>query len=179
MFDRAAFEKKFASAVKALAAREKLTREVVATLSRETLEATHATGDVQFMNKLVDCLSPMNKKTMRLFFKEFSGFMYDDTSLMFTKKSKKKYEEAHVKAVAFLEDPHNNMWTWAERHVEVEPKVFKLEDVSEAFIKFVKKAEKNNLTQKDVLRAILKNGVDANTLVDLIGELFPEEVNIA
>lgn len=178
MFDRAVFEKKFASAVKALANREKLSRDVIAVLSRETLEATHATGDVQFMNKLIDCLSPMNKKTMRLFFKEFSGFMYDDTSLMFTKKSKKKYEEAHAKAIMFLEDPHNNLWTWAERHVEVEAKAFNLEDVSEAFNRFVKKAEKNNLTQKDVLKAILKNGVDAVTLVDLIGELFPEEVDV-
>jgi len=48
-----------------------------------------------------------------LFFKEFSGFNYDeDEAHAFTKKNKKKYEEITAKALKALDDPHFNMWTW-------------------------------------------------------------------
>lgn len=176
MFDRKVFEAEFKKAISKLAKSEKVSKDELRVLSRTILEATHETGDISFINALLAILSPMNRKTAKLFFVEFSGFTYDETTQRFVQKSKKKYEERHAACVAFLEDPLNNIWTWADRNIELEKKDFDVNKIGELFEQFVKKAAKENLTQKDVLKAIFQKGVELDTIVALMGEIYDVDV---
>lgn len=174
MFNRELFIASFNKSLKALKASEKTTKEQLSVLSRDVLEASIETGDVAYVNNLLFVLSPMNKKTAIMFFHTFSGFAFDGA--LATGKSKKQWDKAVANAREFLEDPHNNIWTWAERHIEVQKKEFSLDQVTKAFEGFTKKAMNNGLTQKDVLKAIIKSGVDLDTIVALMGECFDVEV---
>lgn len=170
-FDKLTFEASFADALVRLAASEKVTKEDLKNLSRSVLEAWHATGQVVYANKLLMVLSPMNKKVAVVFFKRLSGYSYDETQGMFTKKSKKRYEDAHAECVEFLADPHNNIWTWAERHIEVTPKAFELDAITKYFNGAFKKAQGAGLSQSDVLRAVFKAGVEPGALVAAFNEM--------
>lgn len=171
MFDRAQFEVSFDKSIKSLAKAEKATKELVRSLSRDVLEAHHATGDVKFINEFVSVLTPMNKKVAVLYFKEFSG--HNELDGVFGKKNKKEYDAAKDKAIAFLEDPLNNMWSWGEKEIKVEKKAI---DYKAKIIKDIRSAmdaEKNDvpLDESDVLAAVLEAGISAATIVRLMEKL--------
>src|SRR6478735_4895380 len=147
VFNRAQFEINFAASIDALQQSEGVTKRELRVLSRTVLEAHHSTGDVVFINKLLEVLTPLNKRVCILFFKEFSGFMWDDQLKRFTKKSKKNYDNAHKMYVEFMADPNNNIWSWAERNVKIEQKPFDVKKVTD----FIKGAIKKS-NQKDVLK---------------------------
>jgi hypothetical protein len=173
MFNRLQFEINFTASIDALQQSENVTKRELKVLSRSVLEAHHSTGDIVFINKLVSVLTPVNKKVAIIFFKAFSGFQWDDQNKVFTKKSKKGYDKAHTAYVEFMADPNNNIWSWAERNVEVEPKPFDVSKVTTFIKSALKKAE-----QRDVLKAVLDGGIDADTLFALIEELGMAEVNV-
>lgn len=171
MFDRAVFEVSFDKSIKSLAKAEKATKELVRSLSREVLEAHHETGDVRFINEFVSVLTPMNKKVAILYFKEFSG--HNELDGLFGKKNKKGYDEALKKSKEFLEDPMNNMWSWAERNVKVEKKAI---DYKAKIIKDIQSsmdAEKNAnpLDEGEVMEAVLAAGISAATILKLMEKI--------
>lgn len=171
VFNRAQFELNFTASIDALRQSEGVTKRELRVLSRTVLEAHHSTGDVYFINTLIDALTPLNKRVSILFFKEFSGFMWDDQLKRFTKKSKKGYDKAHAAYVEFMADPNNNIWTWSERNVEIEQKPFDVKKVT----KFIEQAIKKS-NQKEVLKAVLDGGIEVETLFALIEELGYAEV---
>lgn len=171
-FNKAAFEAAFATSILALAASEKVSKDELRGLSRTVLEAVHITGDIAYVNRLSVILSPMNKKTARLFFEHFTGFSFDDVRGEFTTKSKKRYDAALKLANEFLEDPMNNIWSWAERHVEVAKKDFDLAQVTAALDTFTKKAKKVGLTQRDVVKAFLAGGVTLDVIMDILVDSY-------
>lgn len=170
-FDRKAFEVGFGKAILRLQRCEAVTKEVLKDLSRTVLYAHHATEHVDYVNGLIQVLTPMNRKVAVLFFKAFGGFIYDDKNKRFVKKSKKHYDQAHADAVEFLADPHNNIWTWAERHVEVEAKPFDIKKVTAFIENASKKAKENGLNQLDVMRAVFAGGMTVEVLLQLLGEM--------
>lgn len=174
MFNRELFVASFNKSLKALKASEKTTKEQLSVLSRTVLEASIETGDVAYINAIMNVLTPVNRKVSAAFFQEFSGFTFKEG--MATGKSKKQWDKCVIAAKEALEDPHFNIWTWAERNIEVEKKEFSLDQVTKAFEGFTKKAVNNGLTQKDVLKAILGKGVELDTLIALMGELYDVEV---
>ena len=185
-FDKKAFEKVFSQALRKLAGAEKITKDVLRDMSRSVLEAHHATEDVAYINQIIPVLTPINRKVAILFFKEFSGFQWDDETKRFTKKSKKHYDAKHQLSMDFLADPHQNIWTWAERNVEVEKKPApSLLDKVEIFIHDVlPKAEKAGITQAEIITAIFKAGVKPEAVIaafDAMGlelaEVEPEKQN--
>lgn len=171
MFDRIAFENAFNKALSSIGDAERVTKEALKTLSRDVLEAWHATGNVAYANKLLLVLTPVNKKVSVAFFKRFSGYSFDDVQGMFTKKSKKRYEQAHKDCMEALTDPHFNIWTWADRHIEVTPKEFDVSAVTKYMTSTLKKAEGNGLTQVDVIRAIFKAGIEPAAIVEAFNEM--------
>jgi hypothetical protein len=175
MFDKTVFDALFNKAINALLKAEKITKATLQELSRSVLEAHHATQDIGYVNRLVGVLSPMNKKIAVLYFKEFSGFNYDVDELTFTKKNKKNYDEAQEKAIAFLEDPLNNIWTWAERNVDVEKKPITVDVMEAKFKGLLKQAEEANIEQAAVVRAFIKAGLKVETLVAMMDELAKEQ----
>lgn len=164
MFDKATYNPIYEASLKTLAKSEKVTRQELLTLSRSVLEAVHATEDIGYVNRLLAVLTPVNRKVCVLYFAEFTGFKQDEGT--FTKKDKKNYDEAAAKAAAWLEDPLNNVWTWADRNVQVEAKPFDLAKVTQMVGQFIKKAEKEQITQVQVLRAVFAAGFDPAALVE-------------
>lgn len=174
MFDKNVFEKAFNAAITSLTKAEKITKATLQDLSRTVLEAHHATQDISYINKLVACLSPMNKRVAILYFKEFSGFNFDSDELSFGKKNKKGYDEAQQKAVEFLEDPNNNIWSWAARNVEVEAKAFTVDQMKKNLEQLLKKAADANIEQIDVVRTFMEAGLKMDTLLALMDEIAGE-----
>jgi ubiquinone biosynthesis protein UbiJ len=165
-FNREMFAVAFAASIDALAQSEHVTKRELMHLSRSVLEATHETGDIQYVNKLIAILTPVNKKVAIVFFRHFTGFSFDDKLAMFTKKSKKRYAEAFVQYVQFLADPHNNIWTWAARNIEIEQKEFDLKKVTDYVRNAMKKAP-----QVDIMKAVIAAGITAETIIAIMGEV--------
>ncbi len=171
MFDKATFEKQFAASIEKLANSENVTRKELKELSRTILEAWHATGNVIYVNRLLKVLTPINKKTTIVFFKHFGGFSFDDVMGEFTHKSKKRYNQAADLSLKFLQDPNNNIWSWAERHIEVEQKAFNIENVEKFMTRAIKQAAGVGLSQVDLLKAVFKAGIDPQCIVEVMDQL--------
>jgi hypothetical protein len=169
-FNVGKFEQAFNTSINKLAESEKVTKQELKTVSRSVLEATHSTGQVSYMNRLISVLTPVNKKVCILFLKHFSGYIYDDVGAMFTKKSKKKYDEAFKEYTEFMQDPNKNIWTWAERHVQVEHKPFSIDKITSYMTKAIKDAQASGLTDVDVIRAVLKAGITADALLEIMSD---------
>ncbi len=174
------FLNSFNIAIKAIAESERITKDNLRWLSRDLLSQLHETednprcGDIQFVNQLLLVLTPMNRKTLVLFMQEFSGFKYDDKTELFTVKAKSVYAERLAKANEFLDDPHNNLWTWAERNVKVEKKAFKLDTLTKDIGKALKAEDEEGnalYTKADVIGAILAGGITADDLMALLNKV--------
>ena len=171
--NRELFVKEFNAGLKKLKASEKITREVLRDMSRSLLGALHGKdgmlyGDIQYINSVLPVLTPVNKKVYVLFMKHFAGFHFDDGLQVFTKKSKKRADEAQQAAAAFLEDPNQNIWSWAERHVEVESKPFTADKVTEFIIRATKKLQGDQVA---VLRAVMAGGITPGALAVILQEM--------
>jgi predicted RecB family nuclease len=176
-FDRAGFDKIFTGALLRLKRSEMITRQSLMVLSRTVLEAHHATEDVGYVNRLIEVLTPVNRKVAVLYFTHFGGFHYDESLARFTKKSGKRYDEADKLSTIFLEDPLNNIWSWATRNIEIQKKDFELAQVTAYMGNVLKKAAKAGVSQADLLRAVLKAGIQPDALVAMLDDLGePEKV---
>lgn len=170
---REAFVSSFNAALVQLKDAEKITRVVLRDLSRDLLAALHGKdgllyGDIQYVNQVLPVLTPVNKKAFVLFMKHFTGFHYDDGLGVFTKKSKKRAEEAQQNAIDLLQDPNQNIWTWADRHIEMEAKPFTSEKVTEFIIKATKKLQGDQVA---VLRAVMAGGITPAALATILQEM--------
>lgn len=170
-FDRIAYDKQYKTDITALGKAEKVTKELLRNLSRSVLEAVHVTEDVGYINNLLAVLTPINRKVAVLYFAEFSGFRNDGST--FSKKDKAKYEEIKAKAITFLEDPMNNIWSWAEREVDIAQKEFDINMVTKTVERMTKKATDAGLSQADVLRAVFKAGFTPEALLAVMVEMDP------
>lgn len=188
MFDRKVFEKDYNARIGRLGKAEKSVREELNVLSRSVLEAVHATENIGYVNKLLGCLTPVNRKAAVVFFKHFTGFHYDEAVRSFTKKSKKRYDDAHKASLEFLQDPHNNMFSWAERHIEVEQKPFEalafLKKQQKAFATALQTARDHGISQKELFSMLFKSeegkpGIDAAALVEVLAAMGEVEVKEA
>lgn len=185
MFDKKVFEKSFKDGIAKLGKAEGLVRQQVNVLSRSVIEAIHATEQIGYVNQMLAVLTPVNRKAAVVFFKHFTGFHYDEATKMFTKKSKKRYDKAHADALAFLGDPLNNMFTWCERHIEVEQKPFDatsfLKGQHKAFVRAIQLARDNGVSQKELFEQMFnpkegKPGIDVEALVAVLASMG--EVNV-
>lgn len=186
-FDKKVFDKEFNTRLGKLGKAESSVRAELNVLSRGVLEAVHATEQIGYVNQLMAVLTPVNRKAATVFFKHFTGFHYDEATRMFTKKSKKRYDQAHKDAMAFLQDPNNNMFSWAERHIEVEQKPFDqasfLKAQHKAFVRAVQQAKDNGIDQKELFSAMFKPeegkpGLDVDALVAVLEAMDVVEVKV-
>lgn len=167
-FDLNKFEAAFAVSLDMVRGAEDVTKRELRALSRTVLEAVHVTGRIGYVNELVGVLSPVNKKVARLFFRHFTGFHFDETANIFTKKSGKRYLDAKKESEEFLADPNNNIWSWAERHIEVSPKTFKAEKLTKYIEGQLKMAAGAGVGHAGVLKAIMAGGITVNDLIEVL-----------
>lgn len=156
--------------IEALAASEKVTKAELSALSRELLEyiCVEKSDDIGMVNRLMNVLTPMNKRTAGLFFSHFLPFKLESTAGIFGKKIK---GDRHIKskydnAVSFLENKDNDIWTWAAQNVKVEQKPV---DFAKKIAGDVSKAladEDNGLDPVGVIMAVLAGGVKLTDIID-------------
>lgn len=171
LFNKQAFERNFTEALERITKSENITKHELKIVSRTMLEAWHITGNVHYVNRLLKVVTPVNKKALIVFAKHFGGFSYDEVLGEFTHKSKKRYESAHKLALEFLENPHNNLWTWAERHIEVAQKPFNIENVEKFIKSALNKGAGVGLSQVDILKAVFKAGIEPDCIIQVMDEL--------
>lgn len=170
---RQEFINAFNLALAAIAGAERITKQELLTQSRALLAALvghgdmEATlvGDIQFINQLIPVLTPMNQKTAILFFKEFAGFHFEEETKQFTKKIEKDKVKLKDKTVRFLDDPLNNIWTWAERNVKIEKKAFDLKRVTKVIEQAREEMDGND---EAIILAILDGGLSPAAILAIM-----------
>lgn len=174
-FNSLAFIATFDKTITRLQRAEGITKETVKGLSRDLLSLLHTEqdnskhGDIGFINRFLGALSPANRRVAVLFFKEYTGFIYSDEAKLFTKKSKAHYADVQTKALDRLKvDPIFNMWSWQDARLNMEtvPVPFTLERVKETVLQLVKKADKANISKREILSAMLQSGFTIHDIVD-------------
>lgn len=167
-FNSQQFAASFDKTLKALDKAEKFTKDTLRDLSRDLISVTHETQDIGFVNRTIQVLTPMNRRTAIIFFKAFSGFKWNDDEQSFTKKDKAGFDAVVKTAAVEMEDPHFNIWTWAEKNVEVEAKKFSLDDVKKFAERAIKKGEKEGISQTDLLKAFFEGGFKPESLIAMM-----------
>lgn len=174
-FDSTLFIANFERQLKHLVTSEKITKGLLQTMSRDLLSLLHTKnekqGDIGYINRTIGALTPVNRKVFIEFCKEFTGFILNDGGQLFVKKSKKHYDDAALKALAWLDDPMNNIWSWANRNIDVVPKEFNIEAIKKATENMLKKAEKNHISKAEVFGAIIAGGFTIEELVECMVKL--------
>lgn len=156
--------------IEELAKSEKITKVILTELSRTILAYVYETGDVTPTNRLLNVLTPMNKRTAILYFKEFLAYRFDDVKLAFIKKNKKTFDKKQELVNIFLLDEDNNIFTWAEDNVQIEAKPV---DWSKRLTSDFKKAIEDGFSVDDIM-ALLQVVLDedgANVVVEVEDEL--------
>lgn len=170
------FNKQYNADYDALKASEKISRETLRNMSRYILETIHNVDcDIRPVNKLLGILTPMNRKIIVEFFAEFSGFSYNAKEQVFGKKSQKTYDECKQLSLEFLENPNNNVWSWAamQGRDKPEPKPFDAKEVAKAFSKQLKKAEKQGVqnAQVEILRSLFDEGLEVDAVISILEQM--------
>lgn len=172
MFNVNKFFDSFNINIKALQESERITKGALGSLSRDVLEALHTEGktqgDVQYINRLLDVLTPVNKRAAIAFFQAFAGFLFNEKENHFTKKDKQHYEEKRILAMANLQDDKWDIWVWQKDNLAVEAKPITLEKIAQTVKQMLKKADDNGLKRMDVLAAMMQGGIEADELINLL-----------
>lgn len=154
---------------------EKITKSMLVDISRDAvqllmLEAEHP--DSRIVNKLIDGLTPVNKKVAIAYFRHFLAFHIltdeEGSFLSFGGKDKKQWDKKKEAAEEMLADPHQNIWTWADRNIEVAPKPMDFAKLNQAMGQLIKKANKAKLGSQSVVQAMLSNGITVEDLLAVI-----------
>jgi hypothetical protein len=170
--DKQAFEAGFPGMIERVASSERVTKDELKVWCNSIVAFVHAFGTIERVNTLMSVLTPVNKKVAREFFSYFLGYSFDEKEMRFTSKSKKRYLEAVKNWETFSSDPLNNIWTWAERHIEVQRKGFDLKDT---LSRTWKNAHKANISNNQILSTLLsvtdKEGALVFSVQDVVSAL--------
>lgn len=177
-FDKKAFDVNFDNAIDTLTKSEKITKDTLRELSRSVLEVHFFTEDISYINRTLNALSPVNKRAATEYFKAFAGFQFSLEAQVFTKKDKKQFEQKKEETAEFLADVHNNIWTWADRNLQIEAKPFDINAVSKYFASAIKKAEKAGYSDVDVLAQVFASGIDISAITQAMQKLVPVESQV-
>lgn len=187
-FNRMAYEATFDKRLITLQDSEKVSKAELQTLANDTVEMTHVSGQIVYMNKVMAVLSPFNKRLAKTFFLYFAGYHYDEKTNLFDKKSSKRYPEALKRWNTFKEDPLNNIWTFS-RDIKVEAPPLTIGDVGKRMSTLWSAGHRANISNVDMLKAMLtatqptKGKKDipklAFTLGDVIDALQSLDVEVA
>lgn len=161
-----------------IAAAEKITKVKLSILSRDILGYVMDTDDIQSVNRLLEVLTPMNKRVAVLFFSHFLPWDAERTTdgafIRFGKRTKgeKKLTRSMKLIKEFLADVSNNIWTWADENVETD---LKKKDFGGMIQRAVSKAlegdEKTDtppLARDAILAAIFAGGVSIEDMMEAI-----------
>lgn len=163
---------------------ERITKQALTELSRTILEYVvvndgvegnnKGSEDSQVVNRLLAALTPVNKKVGMSFFRHFLAFHFDEEGMKFGSKNKKQWDKKEELVKEFLGEPHNNIWTWADRNIEIIPKPMDDKKLNAAIGQIVKKATKAGLGHGNIIKALIVNGVDAGEIITILNAMGEE-----
>lgn len=173
--------------IDALKASEKITKAELSAVSREVLMYVPDSDDIDVVNRLINVLTPMNRRVAILFFRHFLPWEVEEQNGEFSRFGKKLTKDKAVKRrlvliEEFLEDEGNNIWTWAATEVQVEykPKDF-AGNITKAVAMALKGEVKDNgetpaISVEQVLLAVMSGGVSVDALLRMADALSHEEL---
>lgn len=163
---------------------ERITKAALLELSRTVLEYivvndgtegnNKGSEDSQVANRLLDVLTPVNRKVAQAFFRHFLAFHWNEEESKFSGKDKKQWQRKLELVQEFLAEPHNNIWTWADRNIDIAPKPMDFAKLNQAMGQLIKKADKANLGHGNIVRAMLANGVTGEEILAVIQAMADE-----
>ncbi|QDP53372.1 MAG: hypothetical protein Unbinned6805contig1000_34 [Prokaryotic dsDNA virus sp.] len=147
--------------IEKLAKSEKVTKALLSELSRTILAYVYSSGDVTPVNRLLYVLTPMNKRTAIVYFKAFLSWRFDADLATFTKKNKKTFEQKQKATEIFLLEESNNIFTWSEDNIDIEPK----------------KVDWNKRLTNDFKKA-LEDGMTVDQVLEILNSCIPDEIEV-
>lgn len=169
---------------------ERITKAKLSSLSRDLLAYVLETEDVRPVNALLGrnedgtyVLTPINWRIAVQYFHHFIAFTsnYEEevkeyaikgkgqrTALVFTKKSKKRWDNAAKAIEEWLSDESNDLWVWSDNAVMDAKPVDYAKKIQQA-ISSALDEEKGNMSLTDVMAAISE--LEDVSIYDLMGAM--------
>lgn len=171
----------------AIANAEKITRAELGALSRELLQYVPDTNDIDIVNRLINVLTPVNRRAAIAYFNHFLPWQVEheadgETFSRFGKmiQGDKKIKRKIDAIAEWLKDESNNIWVWSDSNLDIEVKKKDFYGlVSKQIQKALKGDEKSDtpaLTREELLSAIFAGGV---TIDDMLYGIEAREKAIA
>lgn len=159
-----------------LADAEKITKAKLGQLSRELMVYVIESKDISAANRLLDVLTPVNKRATIAFLSHFLPWSpeldEDKNFVRFGKmmKGQKAVDKRKQAVVDFLADKDNTIWTWQKDNITVEAKPT---DFFKSVEKSVERALKGNdntppLAREDVIKALFAAGITIDDLLEAV-----------
>lgn len=171
--------------VATIRASETITKSELSAFSREALSLLLENKDVRAINALLGVsedgkavLSPVNRKVAGMFFSHFVAFskVEDESLIQFVKIKAKAWDKHATMITEWLDNPRNDIWTWAATNVEVEKKA---PEYAGKITKQIQKALNDKdgyaISQVDVLKAVLDGGVSVDALISLVTAISEQD----
>ena len=173
---------KLMARIEAIAGAEKITKKELGALSRELVKylTIESNIDIGMVNRLLDVLTPVNKRAAILFFDHFLPFKAerkdDGEFIRFggREKGARTIQKYLDKAAEFLADRKNTIWTWQKHNIDVE----KAPKYGERLTKLVERAlkdEEYGLSREDIVKAVVEGGIPGELVIELLMNLAKEE----
>ena len=177
-----------------LAKAERITKEVLGSLSRDLLEHYADSGDVSLINSLLGevegkfILTPLNWRVAVQYFRTFvpHGSNWEElkdavikggkrSPFVFGKRSGNALKRIGDSLAEWLADEANNIWTFSDTvKVEAEPA-----DYFKGIVKAIEKAldeDKGAFTQEEVLSAVFESGITAVDMLNMLNKAADKPV---
>lgn len=169
-------QKELNKTIDALAASEKVTKSALADLSRDLLVYVPETKDIAMVNRLLTVLTPMNCKVAQQFFRTFLPWHMpaDDTVFGAMLKGDKRIANKLVDIEAFLANAENNIWSWANKNIDV---VAKPKNYAKKISDLISKAigdDEQGLNELDILKAVVNGGLSVDQIINEIDKVAKE-----
>lgn len=170
----------------AIANAEKITRKELGAFSVEALTYVVESHDIDIINRLINILTPMNRKVAILYFGHFLPWEQEkDGDEVFQRFGKMMNKQKKVNRrldliKEWLSDEKNNIWTWADTNLDL----YKVKNWAANITKAVEKALQGEETDAGespaidvahVIAAVMAGGVDIGDMLEACASEEQEE----
>jgi ribosomal protein L22 len=165
---------------------ERSFKEEMAALSRELLPYVMETGDIDAVNRLLECLNPKNREIAKKFYSKMLPWTWNNSDKKFGGKSKNKdmvtKRSAAIKT--FIADEKNDIWSWTAKANEPTERPARPKNYADKVASLVESAltdnkETERLDPKTVFIQSVKAMVHAGMKLSEIFETFEAAIKEA
>lgn len=156
--------------IEVVAKSERITKAALSVLSRTLIAYVYETKDIAMATRLLNVLTPVNKRVAALYFPHFLGWSFNEKDCNFGKQLKDKvFGKKYDAACEWLADEDNNIWVYAENEVVLQAKPKNYAAKITQLVTKALKDEEQGIDMKELLFAIMAS--EEVTLGDLMAPL--------